>query len=222
MFRLHLRRFTSRSRRAIAWAVQIPKTRLGDVVLIFGHGQRGLGAVVAAKRAGASTVIITGTSRSRHKLEIARALGADHCIAADEENVVERVHAITGGRGVDVILDVVPVATEPILDAIEVARTGATIVFSGIKGKPRWRLMSIASSIRNCFCGESIRREMRRTAKRSALSPKTRRNWRHCIPTSSSSRKRRDMHFLRLARSAPTARTRSVSRYIRQQTSMSM
>ena len=115
--------------------MQIPKTRLGDVVLILGHGQRGLGAVVAAKRAGASTIIITGTSRSRHKLEIARALGADHCIAADTENVVERVHAITGGRGVDVILDVVPVATQPILDAIEVARTGATIVLSGIKGK---------------------------------------------------------------------------------------
>jgi threonine dehydrogenase-like Zn-dependent dehydrogenase len=90
---------------------------------------------VAAKRAGASTIIITGTSRSRRKLEIARVLGADHAIAADRENVVERVHEITGGRGVDVILDVVPVATQPILDAIEVARTGATIILSGIKGK---------------------------------------------------------------------------------------
>jgi threonine dehydrogenase-like Zn-dependent dehydrogenase len=119
----------------VSWAVQIPRTKLGDVVLILGHGQRGLGAVVAAKRAGASTVIITGTSRSRHKLDLARALGADHCIAADVENVVERVHAITGGRGVDVVLDVVPVATKPILDAIEVARTGATIILSGIKGK---------------------------------------------------------------------------------------
>jgi threonine dehydrogenase-like Zn-dependent dehydrogenase len=119
----------------VSWAVQIPKTKLGDVVLILGHGQRGLGAVVAAKRAGASKIIITGTSRSRHKLELARALGADFCIAADAENVVERVHEITGGRGVDVILDVVPVATQPILDAIEVARTGATIILSGIKGK---------------------------------------------------------------------------------------
>lgn len=119
----------------ISWAVQIPRTRLGDTVLILGHGQRGLGAVVAAKRAGASTIIITGTSRSRRKLEIARALGAHHCIAADTESVVQRVQEITRGRGVDVILDVVPVATQPILDAIEVARIGATIVLSGIKGK---------------------------------------------------------------------------------------
>jgi threonine dehydrogenase-like Zn-dependent dehydrogenase len=119
----------------ISWAVQIPHTRLGDTVLILGHGQRGLGAVVAAKRAGANTVIITGTSRSKHKLDVARALGADHCIVADTENIVERVNEITAGRGVDVVLDVVPIDTQPILDAVEVARIGATIVLSGIKGR---------------------------------------------------------------------------------------
>jgi threonine dehydrogenase-like Zn-dependent dehydrogenase len=90
---------------------------------------------MAARRAGASTIIVTGTSRSRKKLEIARALGAHHTVEADVENVVERVNAITGGKGVDVIVDVVPVATKPILDAIEVARVGATIILAAIKGK---------------------------------------------------------------------------------------
>jgi threonine dehydrogenase-like Zn-dependent dehydrogenase len=118
----------------ISWAVQIPKTKLGDVVLILGHGQRGLGAVVAARRAGASKIIITGTSRSRKKLDIARALGAHHTIESDTENVVERVNAYTGGAGVDVVVDVVPVATKPILDAVEVARVGATIILAAIKG----------------------------------------------------------------------------------------
>lgn len=118
----------------VRWAVQMPNTRLGDSVLILGHGQRGLGSVVAARRAGASQVIITGTSRSRKKLEIARALGAHHTIESDTENVAERVMAITKGRGVDVIVDVVPVATQPIVDAVEVARIGATIILAGIKG----------------------------------------------------------------------------------------
>ena len=68
------------------------------------------------------------------KLEVARALGAHHTIEADAENVVERVMAITQGRGVDVIIDVVPVATKPIVDAVEVARIGATIMLAGIKG----------------------------------------------------------------------------------------
>ena len=42
--------------------------------------------------------------------------------------------SITNGRGVDVIVDVVPVATQPIVDAVEVARIGATIILAGIKG----------------------------------------------------------------------------------------
>ncbi len=118
----------------ISWAVQVPQTQLGDSVLILGHGQRGLGAVIAARRAGASLIIVTGTSRSRTKLQVALALGAHHVIESDVENVAERVMQITGGRGVDVILDVVPVSTQPIVDAVEVARVGATIVLSGIKG----------------------------------------------------------------------------------------
>ena len=118
----------------IRWAVQLPQTKLGDSVLILGHGQRGLGSVVAARRAGASQVIITGTSRSKKKLEVARALGAHHTIEADKENVAERVMHLTSGRGVDVIVDVVPVATQPIVDAVDVARIGATIILAGIKG----------------------------------------------------------------------------------------
>ena len=119
----------------IRWAVQVPKTAMGDTVLILGHGQRGLGAVVAAREAGAGTIIITGTSRSAHKLRLAEALGADYSIEADREDTVTRVMEITNGRGVDVVLDVVPVAAKPIADAVEVARIGGTIVLSGIKGK---------------------------------------------------------------------------------------
>ena len=70
----------------IRWAVHVPATAMGDTVLILGHGQRGLGAVVAAREAGARTIIVTGTSRSAYKLRLAEALGADHTIEADREN----------------------------------------------------------------------------------------------------------------------------------------
>ena len=118
----------------IRWAVQIPKTALGDTILILGSGQRGLGAVVAAKEAGAGKIIMTGTSRSPYKLQMAEVLGADYTIEADRENTAARVMEITKGRGVDVVLDLVPVASQPVLDAIEVARIGGTVVLSGIKG----------------------------------------------------------------------------------------
>jgi threonine dehydrogenase-like Zn-dependent dehydrogenase len=118
----------------VRWAVQVPRTALGDAVLILGCGQRGLGAVVACREAGAGTIIVTGLSRDRHKLALARALGAHHTILVDQEDTVARVQAITGGRGVDVAIDVVPAATQPVIDAVEAVRPGGTIVIAGVKG----------------------------------------------------------------------------------------
>ena len=43
--------------------------------------------------------------------------------------------AITGGKGVDVALDVVPGGAGPVRDAIAAARIGGTVVLGGIKGK---------------------------------------------------------------------------------------
>ena len=85
--------------------------------------------------AGAGTVIVTGTSRSAYKLRLAEALGADHTIEADREDVPARVMEITDGAGVDVALDVVPGGAGPVRDAIAAARIGGTIVLGGIKGK---------------------------------------------------------------------------------------
>jgi threonine dehydrogenase-like Zn-dependent dehydrogenase len=62
-------------------------------------------------------------------------LGADHVIKADQENVVERVKSLTGGKGVHVVLDTVPIDTSPIVDAVECCRLGGTIVLAGVKDK---------------------------------------------------------------------------------------
>jgi threonine dehydrogenase-like Zn-dependent dehydrogenase len=45
------------------------------------------------------------TSRDATRLELAKALGADHVIDVQVEDPRERIHQITGGRGVDVVLD---------------------------------------------------------------------------------------------------------------------
>lgn len=77
----------------------------GRTVLIEGPGQQGLGCVVGAKEAGAGLVIVAGTSRDRGRLEVARALGADHTIDVDSEDPVERTLELTGGKGVDLAID---------------------------------------------------------------------------------------------------------------------
>jgi threonine dehydrogenase-like Zn-dependent dehydrogenase len=119
----------------VRWAVQVPKTAMGDSVLILGPGQRGLGSVIACREAGAGTIIVTGLKRDKHKLALAQALGAHHTIVADEENTVARVLEITGGRGVDVAIDVVPASPQPIVDAVGAVRIGGTIVIGGVKGR---------------------------------------------------------------------------------------
>ena len=119
----------------VRWAVQVPKTSIGDTVLILGPGQRGLASVIACKEIGAKKIIVTGLKKDKHKFSLCEAFGADHIINIDEENTVEKVMEYTNGEGVDVVVDVVPIATKPIVEAIEVAKIGATIVLGGVKGK---------------------------------------------------------------------------------------
>ncbi|MBX9629294.1 MAG: quinone oxidoreductase [Burkholderiales bacterium] len=66
----------------------------------------GVGRLVAqwAHHLGATVI---GTAGSEEKARIAGANGCDHVIQYRSENFVERVQAITGGRGVDVAYDAV-------------------------------------------------------------------------------------------------------------------
>jgi threonine dehydrogenase-like Zn-dependent dehydrogenase len=121
----------------VKWAVDVGGTRLGDTVVIFGAGQRGLACTIAAKAVGARSIIITDVSTSQHKLALARDFGADHTIMADEEDVVTRVREITQGKLADVVVDVSAYATQPVVDAVEVVRPRGTIVLAGVKGANR-------------------------------------------------------------------------------------
>ncbi|MGH2451240.1 MAG: NAD(P)H-quinone oxidoreductase [Candidatus Limnocylindria bacterium] len=76
---------------------------LGESVLIHAVGSGiGTAAVQLARAAGARTL---GTSRTPAKLERVMELGLDHAIAA--EGFADAVRDLTGGDGVQVVLDVV-------------------------------------------------------------------------------------------------------------------
>jgi threonine dehydrogenase-like Zn-dependent dehydrogenase len=106
---------------------------VGDTVVIFGAGQRGLTSVIAAREAGAAAVFIVARRQSSHRLALARKFGADETIFADE-NVVKRVRELTGGEGADVVVDVTAETMAPIPAAIELAKAGGTVVLAGVKG----------------------------------------------------------------------------------------
>jgi threonine dehydrogenase-like Zn-dependent dehydrogenase len=121
----------------VRWACHLGGVRLGDTVLVLGAGQRGLAAVVAARAAGAGTVIITGLAADEHKLVVAREFGADHAIVVDGENavdIVQRVEEITNGEMADVTLELTPLAAGPVSDALLATRRGGRVVLAGLKG----------------------------------------------------------------------------------------
>ena len=79
-------------------------TKPGDFVLLQGTGGVSIAGLQLAKAAGATVII---TSSSNAKLERARALGADYAINyRDTPEWGVRAKAITGNRGVDVVLEV--------------------------------------------------------------------------------------------------------------------
>jgi len=119
----------------IRWAQQVPGTKIGDTIVILGPGQRGLASVIAAREAGASCIIVTGLSADERKLALAREFGAHHTIDVEREDLVHQVREITDGRMADVIVDVTPYANEPVVQAIDLARRGGTVVLAGMKGQ---------------------------------------------------------------------------------------
>jgi threonine dehydrogenase-like Zn-dependent dehydrogenase len=87
-------------------AARRAQIRMNDTVLVQGCGPVGLSAVAFARIAGAGEIIVIGDPRDR--LNLALEMGADHVIALAETTPEERrreVHARTGGRGADVVIE---------------------------------------------------------------------------------------------------------------------
>jgi threonine dehydrogenase-like Zn-dependent dehydrogenase len=106
----------------------------GKTVLVFGPGQQGLGCVLAAKAGGAMTVILSGMTRDTKRLDLALRMGADHVIDVEQDDLEMRVGQITGGKGVDVVVDTTGDPTGAVAaQAVAVAAKGAVLSLNGLK-----------------------------------------------------------------------------------------
>jgi len=77
----------------------------GDVVVVYGVGAVGFGLIQVARLREARVI---GVGRSTTKLELARELGAGDVVNAREEpDVGSAVRRLTGGRGADVVFELV-------------------------------------------------------------------------------------------------------------------
>jgi threonine dehydrogenase-like Zn-dependent dehydrogenase len=116
------------------WAVQMPALQVGETIVVLGPGQRGIASVIAAREAGAGTIIVTGLAKDERKLALCRQFGAHHTIDVERDDPVKAVREITNGRMADVVIDVTAYAVQAITQAVDIARRGGRVVLAGTKG----------------------------------------------------------------------------------------
>lgn len=117
---------------AVNW-VGLAGVKQGDTVVVQGPGHVGLMCVVAARIAGASCIIATGTSADGLRLEAARTAGAHHTIDVDSEDVVQRVKELTNGWGANVVLEVTSMSKVAVQQAFDSVIFGGTVLLAGLK-----------------------------------------------------------------------------------------
>ena len=114
--------------------VQVARIRHGDAFLVHG-GSSGIGtmAIQVAKALGAGSVICTvGTAE---KATACLALGADVAVNYRDDDFVDRVREVTGGRGADVILDIV--GARYLARNLEALAADGRLVVIGMQGGTR-------------------------------------------------------------------------------------
>jgi threonine dehydrogenase-like Zn-dependent dehydrogenase len=109
----------------------------GETVVILGVGKLGLSVLdVLCHHAGPTQTLVTDLQPFR--LETAMTLGADHAVDVRAEDPLARVMELTGGEGVDCVIECighahdVPGRDAPLQQAVQMIRTGGRIVTCGL------------------------------------------------------------------------------------------
>jgi L-iditol 2-dehydrogenase len=117
-------------------AVNITPIELMDRVVIVGAGTIGLLTLLAVRLRGAGRTVVT--DRSRHRLEMARALGADRVIDVDAGDPVAMVREALDGRGADAAFEAVG-SSPTVQQSVSVVRPGGHVTWIG-NSEPRVEL----------------------------------------------------------------------------------
>src|ERR1700736_566335 len=135
----------------------------GEGVVVLGPGPIGLMGVGVAKALGAQPVILTGTRDRR--LEMGKLLGADAVVNVNSEDAVTAVQRITGGKGVQYVLECSG-APNALNDAARMVNRGGRICLAAFPHEPV--SVDLAYIVRNNIYVFGIRGEGKSATHRAA------------------------------------------------------
>ena len=118
---------------ATAWRALFirARARAGETVLV--HGASGGVGTAAVQIARAHGLFVIGTAGTTEGIALARAQGAHEVLNHREPNYMQQVRPLTGGRGVDVVLEMLANVN---LDAdLEVLARNGRVVVIGSRGR---------------------------------------------------------------------------------------
>jgi len=123
---------------------------VGDSLCIIGAGPLGCMMIELGRHTGAAEIIVV--QRSKKRLELARAFGADHYVCSGDTDVLKAVREITDFRGPDVVVTTCG-SVEAHEQAIEmVAKRGRVNLFGGLgKGARNLDVPSNTIHYKECF-----------------------------------------------------------------------
>jgi aryl-alcohol dehydrogenase len=130
----------------------------GSSIAVFGAGSVGLCAIMAARLAGATTIVAVNRRRSR--LALAAEFGATHLVSPDDLDPVEAIRDATGGRGVQFAFETTGVP-EVLTAAVRSLDSLGTCAYVGtappgvLAGFPMLEAMTKGLTIRGVLQGDS-------------------------------------------------------------------
>ena len=118
-----------------AWGGLVDYAKLGDkdtVIITAASSSVGLAAIQVARSVGATVIATTRTAEKRQALLDA---GAHHVIATEQESLVDRVMAITNGKGANIAFDPV---VGPAFEALAASLTagGILVQYGALSSEP--------------------------------------------------------------------------------------
>jgi L-iditol 2-dehydrogenase len=115
-------------------SVDLAHLKTGMTVGVFGCGPIGLLIIQMAKLAGAANII--ATDKLPHRVEAAKAFGADHAFLAGDNSELDEIRAVTNGRGVDVAFEAAGVQ-ETVDMSVAAVLNGGKVMLVGIPDDER-------------------------------------------------------------------------------------